>query len=363
VSADPVPPSASAAAKPTSYVARRAVFPEDGERVVSLWRGNLGDPVRMERKFDWFYSQSPTGEPLTLLLMFSDPAAPSAPEPVGVATAGRRPFRCGDDALEAGVLVDLTVSPRHRTLFPALLLQKNLRKEALEQLAFLYGFPNPKAAPVFKHAGYRELGTMTRYVRVLRSAQYLRARMPGWAAALAGSLWDRIAQLRFRSTGDDRAACELDWRGVDDASVGPDVATVGGQPLVRGARTPQILSWRFAARDGRSFECVAARVNGEQRGCWIVQKMDDVLHVADCAPALLAGAGTVSAWNALFAAARRRGFRSVSFECLAPPELIAALARVGFVPRTQRPAFGVLGARSRAAETGAWYLTGADEDE
>jgi hypothetical protein len=351
----------AAGAPPSGYIVRRAVLPRDGQCLIGLWRGNLGDPKRMERKFDWFYEHSPTGEPLALLLMHIDPAPASVPEPVGVAAAGRRPFRCGDEPLEAGVLVDMTVSPRHRTLFPALMLQKALRETALAELAFLYGFPNPKAAPVFQRAGYRKLGTSARYVRVLRAAEYLRERIPAWAAVLVGPAWDWLARLRFRSKR--RADLRVEWRGVRAAAGGSDLSAVAGRPLVRGVRTPEMLLWRFAAADGRAFECVAACEGDDERGYWIVEGVDGVLQVRDCAPALLAGAGAVPAWNAFFAEARKRRFRSVSFECLAPPEFQAVLERLGMVRRSERPVFGVLRTDQTAVEGAAWYLTAADEDE
>ena len=82
---------------------------------------------------------------------------------------GREPFWLGGQRIEAGVLVDLAVSPAHRTLFPALLLQKSLLAAGLEAREVLYAFPNQKAAAVFQRAGYRHIGLMTRYVRVLRT--------------------------------------------------------------------------------------------------------------------------------------------------------------------------------------------------
>ena len=103
------------AAAPVAYVAREGSAARDREAVLALWRGNLGDDARMAEKFDWFYRDSPLGEPLLRILHHgSDGPA------VGIATAGPRRLRAGTRELRGGVLVDLAVLPEHRTLGPAL---------------------------------------------------------------------------------------------------------------------------------------------------------------------------------------------------------------------------------------------------
>jgi hypothetical protein len=348
-----------AAAGSGQYSVRRAAFPADWERVLALWRGNLGAPASMEDKRAWFYERSPTGQPLTMLLHYADSAGNE--RAVGVATAGRRPLRCGEQAMSGGLLVDIAVSPQHRTLFPALLLQKTLRETGLVEHDCLYGFPNPKATPVFQRVGYQKLGMMTRYVRVVRATPYLRERMPDWAAALLGSLWDSLARLRFMAAGGP--SLRLEWRSASETRPAGDLAFVAGRPLVRGARSAELLRWRFAERAGHRFECVAAHsAGGALIGYWIVEATGGALEVWDCSPALLDSARASRAWYALFMEARRRGYRSVSFACLAPAELVRALERAGMAVRGERPVFCALRTEHPAAAV-AWYLTAADEDE
>jgi hypothetical protein len=311
----------------------------------------------MEDKRAWFYERAPTGQPLTMLLQYADS---TGERPVGVATAGRRPLRCGGAPMSAGLLVDMAVSPEHRTLFPALLLQKSLCQTGLADHECLYGFPNVKAAPVFQRVGYQKLGTMTRYVRVVRTAPYLQERMPAWAAAPLGALWDLLARMRFGAGG---SGSRLEWCGASNAQPAADLESVGGRPLVRGARSAEILRWRFAARGGHEFDYVTAYDGEELLGYWIVEgDSRGALHVLDCSPRLLDGARATRAWGFLFAEARRRGFRSVSFSCLAPPELTRSLERAGMAVRGERPVFAALRPQHPAAAA-AWYLTAADEDE
>jgi hypothetical protein len=325
--------------------------------VLDLWRGNLGAPASMEDKRTWFYERAPTGPPLTMLLQYSDSTGERA---VGVATAGRRPLCCGGAQMTAGLLVDMTVSPEHRTLFPALLLQKSLHETGLADHDCLYGFPNAKAAPVFQRVGYRKLGAMTRYVRVIRTAPYLRERMPAWAAAPLGALWDLVARLRFGAGG---STSRLAWCGASEAKSAADLDSVGGRPLVRGVRSSEMLRWRFAPRGGHEFDYVTAYEGDQLLGYWIVEADEHgALQVLDCSPGLLDGPRATRAWSFLFAEARRRGLRSVSFSCLAPRELTRSLERAGMAVRGERPVFAAL-RPEHPASAAAWYLTAADEDE
>lgn len=353
--------TASPSPSANRYSVERAEFPRHKDRALSLWRGNLGDATRNEGKFEWFYEHSPTGEPLALLLNFADAAG--ALQPVGIAAVGLRSFLLGGQPVEAGVLVDLAVSPQHRTLFPALVLQKAMRQAGLAARQWLYGFPNHKAAPVFQRAGYVKLGTMTRFVRVLRAAEYLVDRAPKSLAVVLGPLVDAAATARFGALR--RTGMRLHWSDTVEAVALADVDQTPAGPLLRGVRTEEFLRWRFANVRGRVFSVVNVHArDGAPAGYWVVRAVDGMLEVHDCAAALLASPGARNAWNALFAEARERGFRSVSFECLAPAGFISVLRAVGMLPRADRPVFmGLREGGALAVSVDNTLLTAADEDE
>ena len=320
-----------------------------------------GDAARIEKKYSWFYEHSPTGQPLTLLLNHMD--ADGSPRRVGIAAAGYRTFIIERETVEAGVLVDLAVSPQHRTLFPALMLQKAMLKTGLLTRQWLYGFPNPKAAPVFQRAGYAKLGAMVRFVRVLRTAEYLAERMPKWCAAMLGPIIDVAVTVYFSGTG--RRKPSLQWDDTVEAGSLKATEHAAAGPLLRGVRTPEFLDWRFNRIPGRSFSSVKVRhPEGEYEGYWVVRSARPVLEVHDCAPSLLAGPNVKEAWIALFGDARKRGFRSVSFECLAPPTFVSVLRSAGMVARDERPVFAAQrDGSSFAVAADGLYLTAADEDE
>ena len=350
----------------TPYSVRRATFPHDRQTLIDMWRGNLGDPDQLDSKYEWFYEISPTGQPLAMVLEFDKGSLDGGRQPVGVAAAGPRVFQVGDERYDAAVLVDLAVDKQHRTLFPALLLQKTLLAEGQRLTPLLYGFPNSKAAPVFQRAGYRKLGTIVRYVRVLRTVDYLRKKIPNWMARVVGPAWDFLsfAFVRLRYIGTRKT--RIMWRDISQAAVGTVADTVSVQRLLRGFRTSEFLLWRFAPFSKRKFDFISVSSESTDRssGYFVVEADETVLHVRDCSPCLLDGRRAGRALMLLFEEARRRGFGSVSFECMAPNDFVRTLQMTGMWPRSERPVFGVLRDDFVSiANSAPWYLTAADEDE
>jgi hypothetical protein len=352
--------------KKTPYSVRRARFPQDRLTLIDIWRGNLGDPDQLDRKYEWFYESSPTGWPLAMLLEFDDETHDSGSQPVGVAAAGPRSFQVGNKQVDAAVLVDMAVSKQHRTLYPALLLQRTLLAEGLSLTPLLYGFPNRKAAPVFHRAGYRKLGMIVRYVRVLRAGEYLRNSLPNWIALLVGPSWDLLtsltARLRFLGAG----KLDLKWGDINEAAVETSSAIEDDMSLLCGDRSDEFLRWRFMSNGKRDFGfvSVSSSANDSNAGYWIVESASSVLHVRDCSPCLLIGANAGRAWMLFFEQARRRGFSSVSFECLAPHAFVHRLKRYGMRPRSERPVYGaVRDDYATLVNSSQLYFTGADEDE
>jgi hypothetical protein len=339
------------------YSVRPALWSRDREQIVALWRGNLGNPPLAESKFQWFYESSATGAPLVLLLEHTEDGL------VGVAAVGPRTFFRDGQALRAGLLVDMAVSAGHRTLFPALMLQKALREHGLRELQFLYGFPNPRAAPVLQR-GYRKLATMTRYVRVVRTADYLVERLPRLLASPLGALLDLAngAALRLASRG-----VKLEWSAFAGAwEASGDDERACRASLLYGARSEQFLRWRFTESRGRSYSLVRASAvdSGDRIGHWVIEIADRTLFVRDCAAATFDHPLAAAAWNALFAEAGRRKLRSVSFSCVVPPYFLRILRDLLMRPRGERPVFfAERAATAPVVAADAIYLTDADEDE
>ncbi len=353
VSAQPTPPQ---------YATREGDAITDREAVLAVWHGNLGRDARMAAKYDWFYHRAPAGAPLLQLLMHANTEAP-----VGVCSAGRRRMLLDGHETRAGVMVDLAVTPEHRSLGPALILQQGLFAAGRRELDVLYCFPNPKAAPVFKRIGYRHLADMVRHARVLRHAEYVHRRwpaLPTWLASPLGVLVD--LGHRVRDAWRWRAGCSLRAQWFDRV---PDIAPIWDHSpkpsALTALRDAAHLRWRFddaPVVDGLLPFRHLLLSDGETPVAWFATRLDGhTLHVHDfwsndgaqIAPGVLA---------ALLRAVRKAGHAAISIELATSTERLQPWLDAGFSARSKRPVFGHWGARQEDA-TPSLHLVSADEDE
>lgn len=340
-----------------SYLARAGNVESDRETVLSIWRGNLGDDARMPGKYAWFYQQAEAGPPLLELLTADG-------RDVGACSAGRRRMLRDGKPMRAGVMVDLAVVPEHRSLGPAMILQQALAEAARTQLDLLYAFPNPKAAPVFKRIGYRPLGELVRYVRVLRHGRYIARRMPrlfAYPTGLAVDTWTRLRDaLRDSGTPNLRASwsddVDPDVQGLWEASTKPDG--------IAGTRDYAHLHWRFDAAPAGGFRHLLVRdPRNNALFAWFATRPEGAtLHVHDYWSLHGPAIGT-RALATLLGMARKAGYSAVSVELASVPAHLDPWAALGFVERSRRPVFGYWDAAALGDSPGDLHLTSADEDE
>ena len=332
----------------------------DRETLLAVWHGNLGLDGPMRQKYDWFYKQAPHGRPLVHLLRHEPEG-----RVVGVASAGRRRMLCAGKEVRAGVMVDLAVMPEHRALGPAILLQESLVRDAAASFDFLYGFPNRKAVPVFKRAGFRQLGEMVRRVRILRHSKYLARRWPQPAAWVASLFVDGLVRARdaWRVFGID-ARLTARWSAEADPRMGEFWFRVQSRTTVTGMRDDAFARWRFDASplaDTR-YLLLSDPGTGHLRAWFACQTVDKVLRVCDFHGD---GAGDVVSADCvqlLLRMARREGCVSVSMEAVGEASWLAAWLDAGFVERGRRPVFGRWLGQAPVGDL-PLQLTLADEDE
>lgn len=328
----------------------------DREALLALWQGNLGDAARMRRKYDWFYAGCPMGEPSVCLLRHADET------PVGVASAGARRMCMDGVEVGAGVLVDLAVAAEHRSLGPALMLQAALAEAALQRFAFLYGFPNAKAVPVFKRVGHAALGEMLRLVRVVRHARYLDKRLPRPLALLAAPFLDLATRLAdaWRARADQRLTRR--WRDRSDPRFDALWRQAAPQKGVFAVRDLDYARWRFDACPLEQTRFLLLEAGAQLQAWFACQCRGATLVVCDYW-SVDGERGIARAHvDALLAAAREAGHESVSVELCASAQQLEGWYAAGFQVRGRRPVFGRWRA-PRTADAGPIFLTAADEDE
>lgn len=330
----------------------------DRERLLQLWeRCGFASGEGARRRYDWFYLGNPQGAGRVYLLMADG-------DLVGALGAGTRVFALPGDPrpMKGAVLVDFVVHPAHRSMFPALQLQRVAREHEMRDAEVVYGLPDVKAAPVFRRLGATMEFTSGNHVRVLRSREYatrLLPRVPGWVTGLACAFVDRwrisLAWLVCGLSG-SRPRWEHGAlpSGIDDLWQ----RTVRLPGAATGERDLRFLDWRLAGATALSVLAVVDR-RGNLRAYFICRREDDELHVID-----LLFEGNEPRFAALLALALgawSKKIKTLRISFGGSERMRKGLNYAGYLLRDQRPCFLMQGKGARTLPRD-WWLTRADED-
>ena len=332
----------------------------DGDAVVAIWRGNLGREEGLARKYDWFYRRCPLGAPMLKLLRHEPSAAW-----VGVAAIGRRRMLWQGREIRAGVLVDMAVAPQHRSLGPALMLQRDVLESGIERFDLLYGFPNRKAEAAVRRCGYAKLGEIVRYVRVLRYASYLRRRLPMVAARPLGWLLDTGDRIldAWRSRADAPVAAQWSDR-VDPRMDDLWHRSAHGTALLT-VRDTTMLRWRFdEALVSFRYLLLSESAGGPLLAWFACQASGPILQISDFWSIDAADGIAAALVAAVLRVARQEGYSAVSFQYAGTAARVRGWLAARFVERERRPVYGKWReAPSPTGDAPDLHLTAIDEDE
>jgi hypothetical protein len=337
------------------------------EAMIRLWAGNLGPADGARERFRWAYLDPPHGEGRAFLLMHGPDATREAC--VGCAGAVPRLFSARGRILRASLLVDMAVEKRHRTLFPALSLQRGVRDRCREASDFVYGSPNRFAASIFSRLGYAELGRLTRVARILQHTAYVQRVLPAPALARpVGRILDRLlSSLEWLRARRARAAARLEW--LEDVDARFDGLWQGARAQwgVVGHRGSDALRWRYLRKpNGRCrLAAVLDRRTDALAAYAILEPTEHAVEIVDLFGLSPAHLGLLL--DLLIPALRAQGVPAVTMSLLAPERMRRLLASRGFRARQTRPVYTDIGQPLRARndtlpEGEHWYLTEADCD-
>ncbi len=342
----------NAIAQDAGYRVEDGDIARDGDAAIAVWRASLRNIEGRAAKFEWFYRAAPDGAQLHLL----------RPGPgrdvVGTAGVGWRRMRAGGRGLRGGLLADMAVLAGHRTLGPAMQLQRTASERALLVGDLVYGFPNANAVPVVKRLGYVHLGDMVLYVRALRHALYLERRLPRPVAQVLGLAIDGAFAIRDLLRNLHRGRLHAQWHPMPLDLPHPRWS----QPeVLEGVRDTEVLEWRFARSPLASFRFLYLRQGPDAPpAAWFICHRDgSVMRIADFGFA--AGAAVPHCIALLARAALAEGCGSLAVECCVPQAERSALLRGGFRERQRRPIYARWKDPAQAVRT--VRFTAFDEDE
>lgn len=328
----------------TTWRVFRPEVSELREPLLELWCRNL--PNASSSRFGWLYE---SGRAEAFLL--------GEPRVVGSAGCLSRRFAIGGEIVEGGAAIDLNVDESQRSVGPALTLARAVTQAADQQgLACLYGLPIPSAAAVLKRCGYRQIGKISNWTKLLRSETKLRDVLrSSLAAKLVAPLVD--AALRWKSSDSHRLPTDVVAESPTEFDERFDKLwrRVAKRFDVLGERTADYLTWRFSRCPDIKYEIFALTKRGELLGYVVWYRAGESIGIADLLVDDESSELLLSEFTRL---ARRRRADAIRVSCFGPPEFYRQLEAAGFSRRQDSTA--VLVRMPAAADH--WYLTMADHD-
>ncbi len=331
----------------------------EADVLLPLLRENLpehGD----ERQFRWLYFDNPYGTARAWLA--EDETTGTT---IGSAAAFPRLMRVdGKDAI-CWNLGDFAIAKNHRSLGPAIALQRACLSEVLSgEVAFAYDHPSATMMAVYRWLKIGGTGKVIRFAKLRRVDDLVTRRLgKGPVSRIATVAGNAVLRMLDGFLG-GRSNVER-----HDDAFGDEFAEleqrVGGSYRVVGARTPEYLNWRYRANPTQRYVLLTLREAGRLTGYTVVRQSGSNATVVDLygEPE---GSVTEKLIGGTLAMLRRTETRAVSVPLLETSPLIAVLRRRGYVARES--AHFVVSTRPGGAFSGIvdepenWYHTDGDRD-
>lgn len=314
------------------------------EPLLELWRRNL--PNASSSRFGWLYASR---RAVGFLL--------GEPRVIGSAGCLSRRFSVAGELVDGGAAIDLNVDESQRSVGPALTLARAVTQAADQRgLACLYGLPIPSASAVLKRCGYRQIGAVSNWTKLLRSEFKLREKLrSGLAAKLVAPLVDAVLSLKSSRGGRLPKDASVESPTMFDERFDKLWQRAAKRFGAIGERTADYLTWRFSQCPDIKYGIFALARRGELLGYVVWYRADESICIAD----LLADETSTGLLLAEFTRmARKRRADAIRMSCFGPPEFYQQLQSAGFSRRQDSTAVLV----RMSATASDWYLTMTDHD-
>ena len=334
---------------------------DERQTILALWQRNL--PTATEERYGWLYQKGPASD----WLLQDDHA-----DAVGSVGLMQRRFRIHNRPVAAGQAVDMNVDQAHRSLGPALQLQRKAIEASEEHgLSLVYGLCDRRSQLVLQRIGYRLLGDVGRWAKPLTSEPFLPpALRRKWLRRPSCAIADmaiRLSSAELLHSRSKNVRIEV----VDRFDERLDIffARVAERFPILGDRSSEFLNWRFADAPGVCYRALTLSDMANQLRSYLVYHFrGTTAHVADFLyeePADLA-----ALLPELLVIARRWGMESAVVESLVPDPIARLLKKFGFWRRPSNWPLLVYTPKPTERQwqeeglfdLGMWYFTRADVD-
>jgi hypothetical protein len=345
-----------------TYRVARADLHRDREEILAIWKRDLPLLPLQGRHLDWGYVNNPFSEGRVWKLTGDG-------HTVGVGSLVIRRFTVAGSVVLAGRFGGFAVAQPHRSLGPALMLQRAVLGDCgRDGLGVIYTCAPQAIVGMTSRAGYHQVVRLTRYVKVLDIEPFLARRLPS-ARATRWLAWPANLALR--------TAAAFDWRpGLVEEIVQFDDRfddlwkRAAPHYQVTTERTARFLQWRFREYPlDFTFTTIGVSdpLDGRLLGYGIYFMADGVANLVD-----LFAEDTQSALHSVLAGVTRwirsAGATSIAVKCAGTGVLDETLRQWGFHPRPDDHPLTIMVSppaahanRSAWVRASQWHFLAADD--
>lgn len=313
-----------------TVVVRPVDLDSEQQELLRILQRNLPGLPHADR-FEWLYRRNPAGPTWAWFACDKDTGGI-----VGVASLFLRAMWVGGKVKLCGQVGDFAIDPSHRSLGPAVLLQRATFDPVNQGiLAFCYDCPPHEAGmSTFRRLGIEANSQMYRYARPLRVNRQLekRLRSGAWVALLApaGNLLLRL-RLRRNKVIPGLEIAPFTGRFGEEFSQLDEQETC--KKLIRGRRRAVDLNWHYREDPLHQYRVLTARRGGELVGYAIFSISGELASVVDLFGKEFPQVG-VALLEAVVDQCNRESVQTVQAFLSEENEFSIALRRAGFCYRS-----------------------------
>ncbi len=333
-----------------AFEVRMADLEADREAIINCLFRHL-TPHSDNRRFDWLYCQNPFGRAKCWV-------ASEGGELVAVLAAFPREVYGRGGRQQAFVLGDFCIDPHHRSLGPAIRLQRAGIEALVDGGACCwYDFPSRTMTSVYHRIGLSPAGNQVRMALPIRLDKKVAQRVAVRPVAQVLSAIGNAA-LALRSRRPLKDEIEVTEQ---TGNVGREFTAFAEQVNARWGtcvvRSSEYLNWRYRSHPYAQYKIAVARRGAELAGYIVFAQEGDMMRVVD----LLVGDDPSAFEHLLYKVvteARAEGVSTVSFPVPDSHAWIQRLQAFGFRPREATPVM----IQARPQFSGQWLLLDGDRE-
>jgi GNAT superfamily N-acetyltransferase len=340
-----------------NIVIREGDVHADGERISRALKEHL-TPLADQARFEWLYQRNPHGQVRVWLALDGNE------EIIGTAAAFPRALHIAGRQAEGWVFGDFCVSDSHRSLGPAIALQRALLDGAGSSgVPICYDFPSTAMTAVYKRLKIEPAARMIRMAKLLRVDRKVGERVGNEVIAAALS---SLGNFVLRAAAGRAAADQGIEISLLEERCGSEFDILAANGATRRGvcvqRSAHYLNWRYLDNPYKDHRLLVARRDDVLGGFAVLSSRERDGEIVD-----IFGEDETVVGRLIDEAAelfRRHGAITVSAELIETHPWTELLKKRGFYPRESKPFIVYAPASSDPLppQQDAWFITAGDRD-